>query len=288
MATMRDAMRRLQIIYEACAPEALEANEVVKSMDDFARMRKQIHDDVKAVRMALKEREALRERSGTTTTESAEMSYRIRVQIRGLKESAQRMSDLVSKEDRKKRNRDEEKIAAHKEVLELAMKHIEECENLEKGRFGEAAMAERVNLLSKPGRGNDELRHRGGGGGGGGGGDVDPYMKSELPDIDVEEDLKNIGEKNKLIDDELHQIGIGVSKLKELANDMGQELDAHNEVIDDIDKNVENVLDHLDSVNLKMKKALDKMMKGDKFMVNCILVCVVLALVASIAGIWAV
>ena len=50
---------------------------------------------------------------------------------------------------------------------------------------------------------------------------IDPFA-SDLPDIDVEEDLKTIREKNKAIDDDMDVIGMGVAKLKEIALDMGQ------------------------------------------------------------------
>jgi len=50
MATYRDAVRRLQIIYNECAPQAKDRREADRTMDDFTRMKKQIHLDVKAVR----------------------------------------------------------------------------------------------------------------------------------------------------------------------------------------------------------------------------------------------
>ncbi|KAJ3122229.1 WD repeat-containing protein 34 [Nowakowskiella sp. JEL0407] len=261
MASMRDAIRRLQIIYEACAPEAVEAKEVEKGLDEFTRIRKKLHVDVKAVRLALKEREALISMHGTTT-ETAEASYRIRVQIRSLKEEVKRMADIVAKEERKKKIKDPQQLADRKEVLELCNKHIEECEALEKHKFNEEYAADRKELLSRP-AGGDLRNRKGTGGGGEGAADDDPFTKSELPDIDVQEDLKKIEERNKNIDNELEQISIGVGKLKDLANTMGEELSKQNEMINEIDANVENVLDHLDSVNLKMKKAVDKNLTFD-------------------------
>ncbi|KAJ1562026.1 hypothetical protein HK096_002396 [Nowakowskiella sp. JEL0078] len=100
MASMRDAMRRLQIIYESCAPEAIEAKDAEKGLDEFTRIRKKLHGDVKAVRQAIKEREALISMHGTTT-ETAEASYRIRVQIRQLKDEVKKISEIVAKEERK-------------------------------------------------------------------------------------------------------------------------------------------------------------------------------------------
>ena len=50
MASMRDAIKRLDVIYHACAPEAQQAKEMENQMDQFTKLRKRIHLDVKAVR----------------------------------------------------------------------------------------------------------------------------------------------------------------------------------------------------------------------------------------------
>ncbi|KAJ1562025.1 hypothetical protein HK096_002395 [Nowakowskiella sp. JEL0078] len=153
-----------------------------------------------------------------------------------------------------KKQKNPEQLAERKEILDLCTKHIEECESLEKRQFNENFSHDRVELLTRQGGGGD-IRNRKVGVVIA---DDDSFMKSELPDIDVEEDLKKIDERNKLMDDELKDIGLGVGRLKEIANEMNNELSHQNELIHDIDKNVEDVLDHLDTVNLKMKKAVEK------------------------------
>ncbi len=51
MASLRDAMKRLQYIYEACSPEALaEKGANGKDLDDFTKLKKKMHRDVKQVR----------------------------------------------------------------------------------------------------------------------------------------------------------------------------------------------------------------------------------------------
>ncbi|KAI8818903.1 uncharacterized protein EV422DRAFT_535864 [Fimicolochytrium jonesii] len=285
MASMRDAMRRLQVVYEACAPEpTADEGADGKKIDEFTRIRKKIHLDVKEVRNELKEREEIMSLGGTTT-ESAEKSYRIRVAIRALKEQASRMAEIVAKEERKKKKDPESvaNLAQRREILDLCQKHIEECENLEKRRFNEGHVADRSELLAgarpperRRGRGNKAADPEEP--------PPDPFTNTDLPDIDVEEDFKRIGERNKLIDNDLDQIGAGVAKLKELANEMGNELDRQNEQLDNIERGVDGALDRVDNLNVKMRVAVDKVMKGDRFIVNCVLMCVVLALVAFISG----
>jgi t-SNARE complex subunit (syntaxin) len=89
---------------------------------------------------------------------------------------------------------------------------------------------------------------------------------------------------NKMIDNDLQDIGKGVRQLRGLANDMGKELDTQNDQIRDLEKGLGKVLDNVDTINVKMKNTVDKVMKGSKFMVNCILLCVILALVVFIVA----
>ncbi|KAH6595083.1 hypothetical protein BASA50_006070 [Batrachochytrium salamandrivorans] len=283
---MRDAMKRLEHIYTECAPEAIEEKAADANLDEFSKLRKKLHTDVKIVRQALKDRHDVM-RSGGTTTESAEASYRIRVMIKTLKEYISRMQEIVDKESRKKKPKDPEKVAKHKEILDLCKQHVEECESLEKRRQADGFAADRVELFSSNGGGNGGGNGDGdgiyGGGHGGGNEQHDPFTNSELPDIDVEEDIKAIRHRDKDIDKDVENIGLGVARLKEIALDMGQELENQNTDLERIDRNVEHALDHVDNINITMKKTLDGVMKGDKFMVNCILLCVILALVAFIS-----
>jgi t-SNARE complex subunit (syntaxin) len=51
-----------------------------------------------------------------------------------------------------------------------------------------------------------------------------------------------------------------------------------------IDKKVDDAQDHLDHINLKMKKAVDGVMKGDRFLVSCVLFTVLLCLITFIVS----
>jgi hypothetical protein len=51
MSSMRDAMRRLDVIYQACAPEAIAAATQDKGLDEFQKLKKKINRDVKDVRL---------------------------------------------------------------------------------------------------------------------------------------------------------------------------------------------------------------------------------------------
>jgi hypothetical protein len=50
MSTYKDAVRRLQVIYNNCAPKAQEAKNQQANYDDFTRMKKKLHVEVQGVR----------------------------------------------------------------------------------------------------------------------------------------------------------------------------------------------------------------------------------------------
>jgi hypothetical protein len=49
-----------------------------------------------------------------------------------------------------------------------------------------------------------------------------------------------------------------VRKLKDLAQDMGNELERQNQALEEVDNKVEGALEHMDNVNVKLKKTVDK------------------------------
>ncbi len=51
-----------------------------------------------------------------------------------------------------------------------------------------------------------------------------------------------------------------------------------------LDQKVDKAQTHLDNVNKKMKNAVEGVMKGDKFMVNFVLISVLLCLAGFIAS----
>jgi len=81
----------------------------------------------------------------------------------------------------------------------------------------------------------------------------------------------------------LDEVLKGVGVLKEIALNMDQELETQNQMIDQIEHKVNKSQQKLDSINAKLQKTLDKVMKGDRFLVNFVLICVLLLIVGFIA-----
>ena len=50
---MREALKRLEVIYKECSPEAIEEKNAEANLDEFSRIRKKIHTDVKSTRQVI-------------------------------------------------------------------------------------------------------------------------------------------------------------------------------------------------------------------------------------------
>jgi t-SNARE complex subunit (syntaxin) len=65
---------------------------------------------------------------------------------------------------------------------------------------------------------------------------------------------------------------------------MDREIDRQNAMLDVIETKVDKAQAHLDNINVKLKNTVEKVMKGDTFLVNCVLFCIVLCLVSFIGS----
>jgi uncharacterized coiled-coil DUF342 family protein len=152
----------------------------------------------------------------------------------------------------------EEEVQARQEIVELCNKHIEECITLEKAGFGQS-------VLSFTGISKDDGR----------------APISQLPDID-DEGFMLLRQQDAQIDEKLQRIGEGVNVLKEIAVEMGKEIETQNVMISELDHKVDKAQAQLDNLNKRLKNILTKMRKGDRFCVDLILLIIVLGLAAYI------
>ena len=111
-----------------------------------------------------------------------------------------------------------------------------------------------------------------------------PGDGSALPEIDpeVSAGLQQLEATNQDIDRDLDQIRSQVGQLKEIAINMDQEMQKQDAMLRVVDGKVDKAQENLEHINLKMKKAVDGVMKGDRFVVSCILVSILLCLVGFI------
>jgi len=72
--------------------------------------------------------------------------------------------------------------------------------------------------------------------------------------------------------------------MKEIAINMNQELDTQNQMIDQIQTKVDKAGEKLNTLNAKLQQTLDKVMKGDRFLILFVMACILLAVIGFIAS----
>jgi hypothetical protein len=261
-----------------------------KPLDAFTRSKRDIAAQIRDIRESIEEREQARGETGESSPAVIQLSAQIRTKIAAARASAQDLDRVTRAKDKDKKKRkpeEEEELTHQKESVDLIFKHLDEVDKLEKRRFQKKESAARTELFKgftprSPTSSNASSPSGGGVGGGGGGGGRDKadriVPESTLPDIDVEAGLQKWAERDQQMDVMLTQIGQGVSVLKDMATEMGQELDKQAIMIEEIEAKVIKADVSLKVLDKRLSQALSKTPTSEKACVYIILLVVVLGL----------
>mmetsp|Transcript_46409 Transcript_46409/g.100809 ORF Transcript_46409/g.100809 Transcript_46409/m.100809 type:complete len:277 (+) Transcript_46409:246-1076(+) len=245
-----------------------------KGGDEFKRLKGQIALSVRDIRTQLRERDDLLVKGGTSGRQTVALSHKIREDIRLAREDANRLHDLQRKEAaRNKGKGNAQQIAERQETVDLVFKHIEECEALDKRRYASKNSDTRIELFS-----------------GGRAATTDtmapvsrvPFGETELPDIETQEGLRQLQQKDQRIDQELEQVAAGVADLRTVALDIRDEIKVQSAMVDEITNKVDNANKHLVNINKKMKKTLENTRSADRFIIDFILLVVLMGIIGYI------
>lgn len=256
-------MRRLKKIQDDCVekqgdvPQAQDEN-----LDEFGRLKKKVAVQVRNIRQLIKDRDEL-EKTAPGSVANVEISHQIRTALREVRNDAAAMDKIqkAEKEAYIKKNKSipekEQMLEKREEVVGLVFDHLEEVKQLDQKRHGDSAFAQK-----KP---------------------QDP-MVTELPNID-DAGFQMLIKNDKVIDEMLENISTGVNELKEMATEMGKEADKQGVMLEDLDIKVDKVNDELENINIRLRKALESVRKGDRFIVDIILLVILLGLIGYIYSI---
>ena len=247
--------------------------------DEFRYLKGQIAQRVKDIRTNLKKRDELLQKGASGTKATVQMSHEIRSQLKMVREDAMKLQALQAKEAAKagKKADAKEQAENRREAVELVFAHIDECEKMEQKRFTGKQAEIRVDLFSGGVRGalGSAMGGRSGGGGGGTSG-------TELPDIETQEGLMKLQQKNEQIDEQLEVVAEGVQELKSIALTMRDEVKVQTAMVEEIQTKVDMASGHLNKLNKKMKKTLTKTRSADRFIIDFILCVILLGIVGYI------
>lgn len=113
--------------------EGTQQNKSKAAGDEFKRLKAHITSDVKEIRELLKERDVLLERPNTAGTKATvQLSHKIRMQLKGVREDANKLRELQRKEVSKAKGKAAaiQQAEQRQDLVELVFKHVEDCENL--------------------------------------------------------------------------------------------------------------------------------------------------------------
>uniref|UniRef100_K3WTN0 t-SNARE coiled-coil homology domain-containing protein n=1 Tax=Globisporangium ultimum (strain ATCC 200006 / CBS 805.95 / DAOM BR144) TaxID=431595 RepID=K3WTN0_GLOUD len=117
----------------------------------------------------------------------------------------------------------------------------------------------------------------GGGGGGGGSGEGGDGPSQEEVTNEQREVMVQIKHNDQRFDMMIEQIGSGVQELGQLARGLNEELQQQSIMIDGLEERIDTTQAHVESVNMKMKKTLEKVGRSaDKCMMD--MICLILLL----------
>jgi len=258
---MNALIKKLQKIQDECVEKKpLVGQQDPADMDQFTLLKKKVAQDLSNLRVKIKERDEL-EASTSGTRHTVEASHEIRTLFRSVKADARKLETMQKEEEDKfrKKNKEnpevEKKIETRQEVIELVGKHIKEVEALNSRRHGDNAFY-----------GNSDNK--------------DPVITS-LPDID-DAGFQLLRDNDKKIDEQLDIVSDHVGRLKEMANEMGKEATTQGIMMDNLEIKVNKANDDLENLNERLRKVLESIRKGDRFIIDIILLCILIGIAGYI------
>ena len=88
--------------------------------------------------------------------------------------------------------------------------------------------------------------------------------------------LQALKQRDQQIDQQIAELGKGVDILTDLARSMNEEVKIQNKMLDSFEQNIDDVKEHVTTINAKLKTTLEEARKSDKICVDifCILLMV--------------
>jgi len=258
---MNQLLKRLQKIQDECVEKKSAVQQEQGEVDQFTLLKKKIAQDLTVMRQKIKDRDEL-EASTSGTRHTVEASAEIRRLLKTVKEDARKLDTMQKEDEQKFRKKNKEnpdveaKLETRQEVVTLVGQHIKEVEALNQRRTG-----------------GDNAFY-------GAADNKDPVITS-LPDID-DAGFQLLRDNDRQIDDQLDQVSGHLTNLKEMAYEMGKEATAQGIMLENLDSKVDKVNDQLENLNERLRKALESVRKGDRFIVDIILLCVLLGIAGYI------
>jgi len=265
---MNGMVQRLQKIATECEDpqKKKDKEDAEKKMDDFQKLKNSIAKDIKTVREHIEDRnKLLKGAKGERNEKAVRLSQDIRNELKEVKKKATELDNLhkqqlekMEKQKLKAKNKVtqevEDEIKNRGQIVELTFRHLEELKYLEKQGYKGGRASEIDSRLTDTNS-----------------------APAKLPDID-DPQFEILRNNDALINAKLDVVLDNVMVLKNIANEMNNELDKQTEMIDNLNTKAEKVQDQMENLNVRLKKQLNNVRSCDRFIIDFICVILILAL----------
>jgi uncharacterized coiled-coil DUF342 family protein len=277
---MNELLNRVQAIARATGNK--DDHQIVtegEEVDEFTLLKRQINLDIRELRNAIRDRDEYANSRGAKEdkAEIVRQSTVIRTRLQEIRGNAQRMRDMVAKEEDKlkSKNKSAEGLGNRYKMCDLVDAHIEECDRWFKGlQFASVKDDPSKRLLMKGSNFQEVQTVQTV--------DFQPQdaTQSELAEIDgIEEWRMQIQENEQKIDQQLDQVLEGTLQIKKLATVLGQEYQELGIMIDEVDHQMDKSQQNLDSANAQITDLKKKLATKQNCCIDVTLFLLILAIV---------
>ncbi len=219
--------------------------------------------------------------------QSARLANEIKKMIKVVKGDYEKLEKLHEKYAKKKfsiRKPDPNRIKREQEDLALIKKHMIEVEELDRKRHQrkEDKKKKKKKDLDVPemdGGEDDSLAAR-----------IalasqlpDDPTQSNLPVIDISAQMAQVDKLNQKMDEHMDILGKKLVQLKEIATDIGAELDTQNARLDSLESKVDKEMQRLEALNKRVDNALDAVGGSTKLFCIIAIIVVIVAMIGIAA-----
>ncbi|XP_049849908.1 uncharacterized protein LOC126320456 [Schistocerca gregaria] len=253
-------LKKLCYIHSQCVSACKKEEEALAdNIDEFTRFRKEIAVDIRETRKSIEKYHS--SKPASSNAEFVKEGAVIRNHLKELRGKVEKLSDAQKaheKELAKNNTPDlEKKIELEKDVVATAWKHLEQLETME--RYGNNM--EQIELFK------DE--------------EQEIALAGEIPDLD-DPQFTALRETDAEINKGLDDISEALKIVKELAQNIGIELEAQNELITDVDQDIDQIQEKVLTVNASMKRTLKKLRGPKECCCNMFVICLILGIAACV------
>jgi len=241
-------------------------------IDRFVDLKNQMTDSLNEIRETLMGVQRMERQSGANPKERIQADSKIRTTLASLNENWNELDAIYKAEAKKKRSKfSKEDMALRQQVLGVLRQEIQSIRDLQRSGYVKDYKASRHVDMA-----NSEMFRGGRGGAAGGGVDYVAGRRNNDMTHEDRQALTLLKDRDAQIDAEIVNIGKGVDELRDIALAANEEIKMQSKMLDVLETKIDDVHEHVTTINVKLKTTLDEARKSDKICVDifCILLCI--------------